>query len=69
LYNELRDFSGEEKMRMADEFAEKYEGNISGFIEFICQVAASGTYQKTWDYIEKENRSTKRYTNMNLIFQ
>lgn len=70
LFNELKDFTDDEKEEMADEFAEYYEGNIDKFIEFISDenVAVSGTYKQTWRFIEKDLNSLKRNTNMHLIF-
>lgn len=70
LYGELIDYSDEEKQIMSDDFAEQYDGNVDGFIEFISasDIAVQGTYQKTWDYIEKDKNSLNRYTNMHLIF-
>lgn len=71
LYNELRDFSDEEKENMADDFAEKYEGKVEEFIKFISdnQLAVQGTYKQTWQFIEKNDNSLKRYSNMKLIFK
>lgn len=71
LYGELKDFSDEEKEEMSDEFAEKYEDDIEAFIEFInsSEIAVPGTYQESWKYIEKENRSLQRYSNMHMIFK
>lgn len=70
LYGELTDYSDEEKQIMSDDFAEQYDGNVDAFIEFISasDIAVQGTYQKTWDYIEKDKNSLNRYTNMHLIF-
>ncbi len=71
LYNELREFSDEEKQALSDDFAEKYEGKAEEFVEFISasDIAVLGTYQKTWDYIEKGNHSLNRSSNMHLIFE
>lgn len=70
LYGELKDFTDEEKQILSDDFADKYEGKINEFIEFLSDsaVAVQGTYQKTWDFIEKERNSLKRHTNMHLMF-
>ena len=56
---------------MSDDFADKYDGRMEEFIEFISDVniAVSGTYQKTWDFIEKDKNSLNRYSNMHLIFE
>ncbi len=70
LYGELKCYSDDEKQRLSDEFAEQYEGKADEFIEFISDsdIAVQGTYQKTWDFIEKDKNSLSRYTNMHLIF-
>lgn len=70
LYGELKDYSDEEKQILSDDFADRYDGKIDEFIEFISAptVAVSGTYQNTWDYIEKDKNSLNRHTNMHLIF-
>ncbi len=71
LYNELKDFSDEEKMDLSDEFAEKYEGKPEEFIKFISGpgVAVSGTYQETWRFLEKGTNSLNRHSNMHLLFR
>lgn len=71
LYGELREYSDEEKQILSDDFAEKYEGRIDEFIHFISAAAGTvpDTYQKSWDYIEKDRNSLKRHTNMHLIFK
>ena len=60
LYNELKDFSDDEKEILSDEFAEKYEGKVLEFIDFISDksVAIEGTYKETWKYIEKDKKFT-----------
>ena len=70
LYGELRDFSDEEKQILSDDFADRYEGKADEFIKFILDpaIAVPGTYQKTWDYIEKGRNSLTRHSNMHLIF-
>lgn len=71
LFNELKDFTDDEKEDLADDFAEKYEGRVEEFIEFISQedLIAPGTFKQTWRFIEKEKHSLERYTNMHLIFK
>ena len=70
LYGELKDYSDEEKQILSDDFADRYDGKVGEFIEFILSpdIAVQGTHQKTWDYIEKDLNSLKRHTNMHLIF-
>lgn len=71
LYSELKDYTDEEKQILSDDFADRYDGKVDEFIEFISNsnVAVPGTYQKTWDYIEKEKNSLNRHSNMHLIFE
>lgn len=71
LFDELKDFTNDDKEEMADEFAEYYEGNMDEFIEFISDenIAVPGTYKQTWRFIEKVENSLKRNTNMHLIFK
>lgn len=71
LFNELKDFTDDEKADMADDFAEKYEGKVEDFIEFISQddLIAPGTFKQTWQFIEKEKHSLERFANMHLIFK
>lgn len=71
LYNELKDFSDEEKEKLSDDFADKYEGKVQEFIDFISDVsiAVPGTYKATWKYIEKDRNSLQRHSNMHLIFE
>ena len=71
LYEELKDFSDEEKEILSDDFAEKYEGKLSDFIHFISDksVAVEGSYKETWKYIEKDKNSLQRHSNMHLIFE
>ena len=71
LYHELRNFTDEEKQILSDDFAERYEGRSDEFLKWISnpQIAVPGTYQQTWDYIEKERNSLNRHSNMHLIFE
>lgn len=60
-----------QKADMADDFAEKYEGKVEDFVEFISQedLIAPGTFKQTWRFIEKEKHSLERFTNMHLMFK
>ena len=71
LYNELKDFTDDEKERLSDDFAERYEGEVEAFIEFISDsnLAVMGTYKNTWKFIEKDMNSLHRHSNMHLIFK
>ena len=73
LFDILDQLTGEEKMELADAFAEKYEGNVDEFIRFISNpdIAVQGNFQQTWKYIYRSNtaNSLQRHTNMHLIFE
>lgn len=71
LYSELKNFTDEEKQILSDEFADRYDGKVDEFIQFISDpvLVVPGTYQKTWDYIEKDRNSLTRHSNMHLIFE
>ena len=71
LYDELKDFTDDEKEILSDDFAEKYEGEVEAFIEFISDsnLAVTGTYKNTWKFIEKDMNSLHRHSNMHLIFK
>lgn len=70
LFNELKNYTDFEKADMADDFAEKYEGKVDEFIDFISSsdIAVDGTFKQTWRFIEKRNNSLERHSNMHLIF-
>ena len=57
-------------MELSDDFADKYEGKVQDFIEFISGTdsAVPGTYKQTWKYIQKDKNSLQRHSNMHLIF-
>ena len=71
LYDELKDFTDEEKQTLSDDFAEEYEGEVEAFIEFISNPAFAviDTYKNTWRFIEKDMNSLHRHSNMHLIFK
>ena len=73
MFDILDQLTGEEKMELADAFAEKYEGNVDEFIRFISNpdIAVQGNFQQTWKYIYRSNtaNSLQRHTNMHLIFE
>ncbi|MDU6629399.1 MAG: hypothetical protein E6496_03245 [Lachnoanaerobaculum sp.] len=71
LYDELKDFTDEEKQTLSDDFAEEYEGEVEAFIEFISNpdFAVIDNYKNTWRFIEKDMNSLHRHSNMHLIFK
>ena len=63
-------FANEEKEILSDDFADRFEGKVEEFIAFVSSpdIAVQGTYQQTWNYIQKDNHSLNRNSNMHLIF-
>ena len=59
----------EEKEKNAYRFATKYKGNIEEFKSFISKSSftVSGDYRETWKFIQKEQNSLNRYSNIHLI--
>ncbi len=70
MYGELKPYTDAKKEELADDFAVKYEDDIESFIQFISdpEIAVTGTFKKTWSYIEKDFNSLKRHTNLGLLF-
>ena len=71
LYGQLQNFTAQEKVDKADDFALEYENKLTDFKEFIFSknIAVEGTYRETWEYIQKDLRSLNRGSNMHLIFE
>lgn len=70
LFNNQMDFTDEDKMRISDQFAERFDNNMDEFIKFIMnqEIAVNGNYNETWKFIEKNMNSLNRYTNLHLLF-
>ncbi len=70
LYGIVDDMTDDEKSELADDFADKYEDDLEGFIKLINsdEIAVKGTHQETWKYIQKDHHSLERHSNMHLIF-
>lgn len=71
LYGKLNNFSDEEKQEMADDFSERYEEDIQGFLQFLKESNAEvqGDYRETWKFIQKSLNSLNRHTNLHLVFE
>lgn len=71
LYNELQDFTSEEKINMASDFSDLYEGKEEEFIKKLgsSELKPCDTYKECWEYAEKDNNSLKRHSNMYFIFE
>lgn len=64
---------GYEKVRRAEEFAEKYEDNPRDFLEAIESIPGTlvgMTYEETWSYIRERGRhSIEPHTNINVLLR
>jgi hypothetical protein len=70
LHNNLDALSDEEKICLADDFANAYNKDAEAFKTFIRneEFAVSGNYTETWHYIMKDNNSLRRNCNLHLMF-
>ena len=70
LYDKLNSTDGE-KENDAYEFARKYKNDLEGFVEYMCDsdFSVQGNYKETWEHIEKDTNSLKRFTNFNLCIK
>lgn len=61
----------EEKEDLAVDFAELYSDDLPKFLKFMTEskFCVPGNYMQTWRFIEDQNRSLKRYSNLRLIFE
>ena len=65
-----RNLSDDEKENEAICFSRKYHDDVSGFIQFICHSPFSvmGTRRETWRFIEADDNSLKRHSNLGNLF-
>lgn len=70
LHNREENLTKEQKIELADAFADCYENKPEEFLLFIKSgdVAAEGTYGQTWDFIRRGVNSLNRYSNLHLLF-
>lgn len=71
LHNEIRELSRKEKMKLAEDFDDKYGDNPQDFLNFIRSTvfATQGDYEETWNFIKQENHSLERWSNFHLYFE
>lgn len=69
LYDK-QNLSDDEKEDEAVLFSRKYHDDVSGFIQFICHSPFSvmGTRRETWRFIEVDDNSLKRHSNLGNLF-
>lgn len=70
LHNRSEELSDEDKIDLADAFAEQYENDIPGFLTLIRaqDIAVPGNYTETWRFIYSETNSLGRHSNFHLLF-
>lgn len=66
-----RNSTDEEKENDAYAFAVKYKNDLDGFVDFIChsEFSVKGEYKSSWEYIEEEMNSIKRYSNFGICIE
>lgn len=70
LHN-IRQVSPEDKEKLAYEFAERYKGNMNGFLKFLKEsdFSVCTYYKDSWDFVAEELHSLERHTNVGLCFK
>lgn len=70
LYNKPN-ATEEEKENDSEWFSLKYDGNLAGFLSFICSSVFSTAleYRESWKFIQQNLNSLHRHTNFNLFFE
>ncbi|MDA2513230.1 hypothetical protein PDN74_23180 [Bacillus cereus] len=70
VIHDERNMEDEKKTQKAREFNKKFKGNLNDFLEFFTdnQFVVDGTIRETWEFIQRENNSLKKFSNFHLIF-
>lgn len=71
LHNVSENLTDEQKVELADAFAEQYEKEPEKFIEFMEseEVAVAGSYSQTWSFIQEDTNSLKRHSNLRVLLE
>ena len=71
LHNVATELTDDQKVELADAFADQYEKNPIAFIDFMesDEVAVAGTYTQTWTFIKEGTNSLNRYSNLRILFE
>ena len=71
LHNIVDELTPSEKQQYSYQFAERYVGNVSGFIPFFSEsvFTVPGDYVETWNYIRQDNHSLQRHSNFHLALE
>ncbi|MCM3217779.1 hypothetical protein M3612_25240 [Niallia taxi] len=69
IHNEMN-LDDKEKVPKAREFEKRYKQKPNDFMEFFKDgtFAVTGSYNETWQFIQKDKNSLERYSNFHLIF-
>ncbi len=71
LHNVATELTDDQKVELADDFAERYEENPKAFIDFMesDEVAVAGSYTQTWSFIRAGVNSLNRHSNLRILFE
>ncbi len=71
LHNVAIELTSNQKVEMADAFADQYEKKPQDFITFIKsdEVAVEGNYTETWKFIREGTNSLNRHSNLRILFE
>lgn len=71
LNNVTANLSSDEKWGLAVAFSDKYEDDIKGFCEFMCNspFAKGNKYKESWEFILDGTNSLKRYCNFHIFLK
>lgn len=67
----IRQAPADDKERLARDFAERYKGNLNGFLEFVknSDFSVCTNYTDSWEFIAVGLHSLERHTNVGLCFK
>lgn len=71
LHNVATELTDDQKIELADAFADRYEENPMDFVAFIEseEVAVPGGYTQTWTFIREGTNSLNRHSNLRILFE
>lgn len=70
LHNDSGNLTDEQKVDLADQFADTYSDNADGFVRFLTNsdFTVHGDYGETWNFIFDGTNSLHRHCNLHLLF-
>lgn len=71
LNNVTENLSTDEKWDLAEEFSDRYENDVEGFCELMCNSSFSkgDKYKESWEFILDGTNSLKRYCNFHIFLK